>query len=123
MIQNNINNLLKELKNTNLIPLKYAKLIELSKYNVYDNLDFKIQTNLLPDCAAKTWLFKNIYNANEFNTAYSESRLINSLIIIIKNKEQEYHDIGELIEDYGVNFFYSNIRVKSLQKMFLHLTT
>jgi sulfur transfer protein SufE len=114
LIKTTISELEKKLENS----IIYEKLIFLDSQIDYSKMNnFKQEKYKLKDCVVKTWLINN-----GDNDAFSESRLINGLILIIKYSDKKFDNIEELIKYYNLSYFYSNIRIESLKTMFYHLT-
>jgi sulfur transfer protein SufE len=111
---------LEALKNTSKIEDKYELLLNFnSNFDAFDTPEFKNADNLFEGCTVRTWLFK----INDKPLGYSESRLINGLLYLVIFNIHNHSNIEEIIEYYNIGFFYSNIRISSLQKVFNYLTT
>lgn len=110
---------LEALKQTTKTEEKYAILLQFnSNFDDYNSPEFKNANNLFEGCTVRTWLFEY----DNINLGYSESRLINGLFYVIIFNIYNAMSIEDIIEYYDIGFFYSNIRISSLQKVFDFLT-
>jgi sulfur transfer protein SufE len=110
---------IQELKSSLKLESKYELLLNFnSEFNQFDTPEFKTADNLFEGCTVRTWLFK----IDNIPFGYSESRLINGLIYLVINNINNLNSIEEIIEFYNIGFFYSNIRISSLEKVFSFLT-
>jgi sulfur transfer protein SufE len=110
---------LEDLKNTTKTEAKYELLLNFnSNFDAFDNPEFKNADNLFEGCTVRTWLFR----IEDKPYGYSESRLINGLLYLVLFNIHNLKSIEEIIEFYDVGFFYSNIRITSLRKVFDYLT-
>jgi sulfur transfer protein SufE len=110
---------IQELKSTTKLESKYELLLSFnSEFEQFDNPEFKTKDNLFEGCTVRTWLFEY----NQTKCGYSESRLINGLIYLIIFNENQFPNVEAIIDYYDIGFFYSNIRIASLQKVFDYLS-
>jgi sulfur transfer protein SufE len=99
---------------------KYEILLNFNtEFEQFDNPEFKTKDNLFEGCTVRTWLF----DIESIHYGYSESRLINGLIYLVINNINNLKNMDEIIEFYDIGFFYSNIRISSLEKVFDYLIT
>ena len=114
-----LESLLDELKNTSEIEKKYEILLSFNSFfDQYDSPSFKNADNIFGDCTVRIWLFE----VDGVKVGYSESRLINGLLYLIINNVNHLTSIEDIIKYYSICFFYSNMRINSLKKVFDHLT-
>jgi sulfur transfer protein SufE len=110
-LENNLNSLTTEKNEL----LHYKIFLSFSNdMTVKETAKIKISSNLMANCTAKVWIYKN---AGELD-AYSESRFINSLINIIKLSNGEFEDITFLLEYYRIGVYFSTFRSENLKALF-----
>lgn len=99
-----INNCLEELRLTKDQEQKYRILIELSRQKIEFPTKQKTKANLIPNCTVRIWNYQG-----EF---WSDSRLINALLIIVEKDKSK--DIKKLLQYYDIKDFYSTLRIDTL---------
>lgn len=122
----NLKNLIEKLKIENNELRKYEIFIKIGEclevLNIPEN---KIAENLMLDCTAKVWLLKlstnELNSKSTFYAAYSESRFINSLIVIIMLSES-LTSVSEVMIVFNLTSYYSTLRKESLVRLYSHLT-
>jgi sulfur transfer protein SufE len=112
-----ITKLIEDIKTSKVDSKRYELLINLASFNEDPGFQYKNLINKMPDCASKTWM----YNIDGENMAYSESRLINGLIVLL-TFDKDSDNVVELMDKYYITQFYSALRKAALESLYLHLT-
>lgn len=99
-----IENLLIQLRVTEDQEEKYEILIKLARQKADFPTERKTKPNLVPNCTVRIWNYQG--------EVWSDSRLINALLIVIQNNKCK--DIKKLLEYYNIGDFYSTLRVETL---------
>lgn len=112
-----ITKLIEDIKSSKVDSQRYELLINLASFNEDPGFQYKNLINKLTDCASKTWL----YTIDDEPMAYSESRLINGLIVLL-TFDKESKNIVDLMDKYYITPFYSSLRKQALEALYFHLT-
>jgi sulfur transfer protein SufE len=112
-----ITKLIEDIKSSKVDSQRYELLINLASFNEDPGFQYKNLVNKLTDCASKTWL----YTIEDEPMAYSESRLINGLIVLL-TFDKESKNIVDLMDKYYITPFYSSLRKLALEALYNHLT-